>query len=168
MHVFTKLQGENMHIYIMRHGQAEFTAPSDAERALTAIGCMESEKVGRYLADLGMTFDAALISPYLRAQQTWESVRPFVAKNADMQTTKFLTPSGSVRKSMNEILALQASGVKNLLIVSHLPLVGYIVGDLVPAVGAPAFAPSSVAHVELDESGFASLHSLTAACQIEN
>ena len=155
-----------MHIYIMRHGQAEFKARCDSERPLTLIGRMESEKVAAYLADNNVTFDAALISPYLRAQQTWESVRPFVAQRAQMLTTKFLTPSGSVRKSINEILALQASGIKNLLIVSHLPLVGYLVGDLVPAGGSPAFATSSIAHVELDESGFGYLHSITAASQI--
>jgi len=156
-----------MHIYIMRHGQAEFKARSDSERPLTLVGRRESEKVAAYLANNNVTFDAALISPYLRAQQTWESVCPFVAQNVQMQTTKFLTPSGNVRKSINEILALQASGIKSLLIVSHLPLVGYLVGELVPAVGSPAFATSSIAHVELDESGFGCLRSLTAASQID-
>jgi phosphohistidine phosphatase len=156
-----------MQIYIMRHGQAEFMARSDSERALTQHGRLESEKMAAYLADNGISFDAVLVSPYLRAQQTWESVRPFFAEVSNVQTTKFLTPSGSVRKSMNEILALQASGVKRLLIVSHLPLVGYIVGELAPAAGVPAFSTSSVGHVELDENGFGYLHSLTAVSQIK-
>jgi hypothetical protein len=87
---------------------------------------------------------------------------------ADVQVVKCLTPGGSVRKTVNEIIALQASGVKNLLIVSHLPLVGYIVGELAPAAGSPAFATSSVAHLELDESGFGMLHSLTSVAQINS
>ncbi len=70
-------------------------------------------------------------------------------------------------KSVNEILALQASGVKSLLIVSHLPLVGYIVGELTPAAGVPAFATSSIGHVELDENGFAFMHSLTSVQQVK-
>ena len=155
-----------MQIYIMRHGQAEMMAHSDAERALTFLGRCESEIMATYLVNENVSFDAALVSPYLRAQQTWETVRPFFAEVADVQTTKFLTPHGSTHKSVNEILALQASGVKKLLIVSHLPLVGYIVGELAPEAGVPAFATSSVAHVELDENGFGYLHSLTAVSDI--
>jgi phosphohistidine phosphatase len=161
-------QGENMHIYIMRHGQAELMARSDSERALTLLGRFESEIMAAHLAENDLSFDAALLSPYLRAQQTWESVRPFFGEVENVQTMKFLTPCGSVRKSMDEILALQVSGVENLLIVSHLPLVGYITGELAPDAGVPAFATSSVAHVELDESGFGNLHSLTAVSQIDS
>lgn len=155
-----------MQIYIMRHGQAEMMAHSDAERALTFLGRCESEIMATYLADQNVSFDAVLLSPYLRAQQTWQSVRPFFSEVAEVQTIKFLTPCGSARKSVNEILALQASGVKSLLIVSHLPLVGYIVGELAPAAGVPAFATSAVGHLELDESGFGQLHSLVSVSQI--
>lgn len=156
-----------MNIYIMRHGQAEMMASSDAERALTSLGRLESEKMAAYLADRDVTFDAILLSPYLRAQQTWASVRPFFPPVSSVQTIAFLTPGGSARKSVNEILALQAAGIKNLLMVSHLPLVGYIVGELAPAAGVPAFATSSVGHVELDDNGFAQLHSLTSVSQIK-
>lgn len=155
-----------MQIYIMRHGQAEMIGASDAERALTFLGRCESEIMATYLANKNICFDAVLVSPYLRAQQTWESVRPFFPEIANVQTIKFLTPNGSARKSVDEILALQASGVKNLLIVSHLPLVGYLVGELAPSAGVPAFATSTVGHVELDSAGFGYLHSLTSVSQI--
>ena len=156
-----------MQIYIMRHGQAELMARSDSERALNLTGRLESEKMAAYLADNGVSFDMILASPYLRAQQTLESVRSLVGKNAKVQTAKCLTPAGSVRQSINEISALQATGVKSLLIISHLPLVGYIVGELAPAAGAPAFSTSSVAHLELDEAGFGCLLSLTSVAQIK-
>ena len=107
-----------------------------------------------------------MISPYLRAQQTWESVRPFFPEVFNVQTIKSLTPSGSAIKSVNEILALQASGIKYLLIVSHLPLVGYIVGELAPEAGVPAFTTSAVGHVELDDNGFGQLHSLIRVSQL--
>ena len=155
-----------MNIYIMRHGQAEMMANSDAERPLTSLGQVESEKMAAYLANRSVTFDAVLVSPYLRAQQTWESVRPFFPDVVNVQTIKSLTPGGSARKSVNEVFALQALGVKNLLIVSHLPLVGYIIGELVPSAGVPAFATSSVGHVELDENGFSVLRELTSVMQI--
>jgi phosphohistidine phosphatase len=155
-----------MQIYIMRHGQAEMMANSDSERALTDLGRSESEQMASSLAKQNVEFDAVIVSPYLRAQQTWESVRPFFPELFNVQTIKSLTPSGSARKSVNEILALQAIGVKSLLIVSHLPLVGYIVGELAPAAGVPAFSTSSVGHVELNENGVGYLHSLTRVSQL--
>ncbi|MFT4836541.1 MAG: phosphohistidine phosphatase, partial [Psychromonas sp.] len=39
-----------MHIYIMRHGEAEMLAHSDSERALTGLGRLESELMASYLA----------------------------------------------------------------------------------------------------------------------
>jgi len=150
----------------MRHGQAEIMAHSDSERALTKLGRSESERMASSLANEGITFDAVIVSPYIRAIQTWESVRPFFPEISNVQTINSLTPSGSAQKSVNEILALQAQGVKTLLIVSHLPLVGYIVGELAPAAGVPAFATSAVGHLELEDSGFGHLHSLTRVSQL--
>ncbi|MEH6453572.1 MAG: phosphohistidine phosphatase SixA [Psychromonas sp.] len=155
-----------MQIYIMRHGQAEMMAASDSERALTSLGRLESEQMAKYLAENDISFDAVFVSPYLRAQQTWHSVSPFFPAVVNVQTLPILTPSGSARKSVNEILALQTEGIKHLLIVSHLPLVGYIIGELVPSAGVPAFSTSAVGHVELEDSGFAKLHSLTRVSQL--
>ena len=150
----------------MRHGQAQMMANSDAERALTAIGISESQKMATYLVDKGVVLDAVIVSPYLRAQQTWQAVSSFFPTVNNIQTIKQLTPAGSAFKSVNEILALQATGIEALLIISHLPLVGYIVGELDPEAGVPAFSTSSVAHLQLDADGFAELLSLTAVSQI--
>ncbi|TEW53305.1 phosphohistidine phosphatase SixA [Psychromonas sp. RZ22] len=156
-----------MQIYIMRHGQAEMMAYSDAERNLTDIGREESELMAKYLLKQKVSFDAVLISPYVRAQQTWESVSPFFEGITNIQTLPCLTPSGSARDTVDEIFALQAQGLKSILIVSHLPLVGYIVGELAPAAGVPAFSTSAVGHISLnDEDGFAQLLSLTTVPQI--
>jgi phosphohistidine phosphatase len=156
-----------MQIYIMRHGQAEMMAFSDAERNLTDLGREESERMAKYLVTQGVELDAVLVSPYVRAQQTWQSVSPFFDGITNIQTLPCLTPSGSARKTVNELLALQAEGVKAVLIVSHLPLVGYIVGELSPSAGVPAFSTSAVGHVSLnDENGIAEMISLTTVPQI--
>lgn len=157
-----------MHIYIMRHGQAEMLAHSDSERPLTALGRLESEMMASYLANQNISFDAVLVSPYLRAQQTWQSVFPYFSAVANVQTLAFLTPGGSARKSVDEILTLQAAGVQKLLIVSHLPLVGYIVGELVPEAGVPAFSTSAVGIVELDDDGLGNFHGLTSVAQLSD
>ncbi|WP_298943734.1 phosphohistidine phosphatase SixA [uncultured Psychromonas sp.] len=156
-----------MQIYIMRHGQAEMMAFSDAERNLTDIGREESELMAKHLIKEGVTLDAALVSPYVRAQQTWESVSPFFEGVTNIQVLPCLTPSGSARKTVDELLALQAEGVKSVILVSHLPLVGYIVGELAPAAGVPAFSPSAIGHINLsDEDGFAEMLSLTTVSQV--
>lgn len=156
-----------MQIYIMRHGQAEMMAYSDAERNLTNLGKQESELMAKHLAAQNINLDAVLVSPYIRAQQTWQAVRPFLGKVKDVQTLPFLTPNGSARKTVNELLALQAQGIQQVLIISHLPLVGYIVGELAPAAGVPAFLTSAMAHISLhEETAFAELLSLTTVAQL--
>jgi len=151
----------------MRHGQAEMMAYSDAERNLTDIGRLESELMAKYLVEQDVSLDAVLVSPYVRAQQTWESVSPFFEGVTNIQILPCLTPAGSARKSVDEILALQAAGIESVLLVSHLPLVGYIVGELAPSAGVPAFSTSAVGHISLnDDDGFAELVSLTTVPQV--
>lgn len=157
-----------MQIYIMRHGQAEMMAHSDAERNLTDVGREESELMAKYLTEQNVKIEAVLISPYVRAQQTWESMSPFFEGVSNIQTLNCLTPNGSAHKTVDELLALQVAGTKSVLLVSHLPLVGYIVGELAPAAGVPAFSTSAVGHVKLnDDDGFAELLSLTTVPQIK-
>lgn len=155
-----------MQIYIMRHGQAEMMANCDAERNLTSLGREESEMIAKHLVQQNVSFDAVLVSPYIRAQQTWESVSPFFEGISRIHTLPFLTPSGSVHKTVNELYALQAEGLSSVLVVSHLPLVSYIVGELAPEAGVPAFPTSAVGCVKLEEqSGTGQFLGLTTVLQ---
>jgi len=156
-----------MQIYVMRHGQAELIAPSDSERPLSSVGQAESKQMAAFLAEKNVSCDAVLVSPYLRAEQTLEAVKPLIVNGkADIKVSSYLTPSGNINKIANEIHALQVMGMESLLIVSHLPFVGYLVGELVPEAGTPAFSTSSVAHIEIDKHGSAVLHSLTSVAQL--
>ncbi len=150
----------------MRHGQAEMMASCDSDRSLTFIGREQSKKMAGYLADTKVEFDAALVSPYLRAQQTFTVVSALFPKIKNQQTLKFLTPGGSATKTVAEVMTLQASGVESVLIVSHLPLVGYLVAELVPSAGGVSFATSAVAHIVLDDQGVATLNRLIDPEQI--
>lgn len=88
-----------MKIYIMRHGEAQQFAPSDAQRALTDRGRHESEAVARACANQrGVKgFDLVLVSPYLRAQQTWETAHGsfFRQKSGNLRWHHALRPVGS-------------------------------------------------------------------------
>ena len=147
-----------MNIYIMRHGAAEMMAQSDSSRELTQNGILDSKVMAKRLADRQVIFDAAMVSPFVRAQQTFAVVSDYFPKISKVATHQCLTPSGSISETMTEIDALFAIGAKSLLIVSHLPLVGYLVGQLIPSAGNPGFSTSAIAHIELLEEGGSVLH----------
>jgi phosphohistidine phosphatase len=46
--------------------------------------------------------------------------------------------------------ALAQKGVKSALVISHLPLVGYLVSELCPQEAPPMFATSAIACVNFD------------------
>ena len=56
----------------MRHGQADFNASCDSERALTARGTEQTTRAGQQLKQAGLTPDLILCSPLLRARQSAE------------------------------------------------------------------------------------------------
>ena len=65
-----------MNIFIMRHGEAEVMANSDKARRLTAYGIKQAFTQGQWLRkqlELA-TPDRIIISPYVRAQETFEQV----------------------------------------------------------------------------------------------
>ena len=58
-------------LWLLRHAEAEDGLPDD-ERPLTARGVAQADAAGRALAVLGVSIDACLSSPKLRAVQTAE------------------------------------------------------------------------------------------------
>lgn len=114
-----------MRLWLLRHGQAEPQARSDAERALTAQGCQEVRQVAVQLE--GRALGAILASPYVRAQQTAALVREALGFTGGIHTVPWLTPDSDPR----EVLAqLDQYAVDELLLVSHQPLVGALAGLL--------------------------------------
>lgn len=57
-------------IYLLRHGDAERGDGDDAARRLTAEGERQSRAAGRALAALGVSIDACITSPKVRAAET--------------------------------------------------------------------------------------------------
>jgi phosphohistidine phosphatase len=57
-------------IWLLRHGEAEDSAPDDASRRLTEKGERQSRTAGRALAKLGVELEACLSSPKVRALDT--------------------------------------------------------------------------------------------------
>ena len=137
-----------MKIYIMRHGQAGMNAKTDEQRPLTEQGLEESIHMARWLApQLGGKLDRVIHSNYLRARQTWQSICSELPKAGAVEESGDITPYGDPAFVASYLTTLAAKH-DSILMVSHLPLVGYLVQSLCPAAGAPMFATSGLACIE--------------------
>lgn len=141
-----------MNIYIMRHGEASYYGRSDAERQLTGHGKKQSIQVAKWLKGQLACFDYGLVSPYVRAQQTLETVSTILPVTL-VEVSEDLTPGGSANLITDHLNNLHHKQVNSILIISHLPLVGYLIGDLCPSVSPPLFPTASVALVTLSPEG---------------
>jgi len=141
-----------MKIFIMRHGEAQHYAASDAERALTDRGRNESVAVARAgVTQKNLTqFDKVLVSPYLRAQQTWQEISHHFS-SPDVETCDDITPYGKSEMVFEYVAAcVEAEQWESVLLVSHLPLVGYLVSEFVPEMVPPMFPTSGLVCIEYD------------------
>ena len=143
-----------MKIIVMRHGDAVLGADDDAARALTERGRQQSLAMSQWLVAQLPRIDRVVVSPYLRAQQTWQTISS-VLPHGVVETLDELVPHGHADRVSDYLRALEGE-VESVLVVSHLPLVGYLVAELCPGVTPPMFATSAMAAVEL-ESGLGRL-----------
>ncbi len=142
-----------MKVFIMRHGEAEHLAASDAERILTKRGQDQSIAVAQACERQGLSdFDKVLVSPYVRAKQTWQAISGvFSAGVNNVIEYEELTPYGDAGDAYQYISALaEAEQLESVLLVSHLPLVGYLTAEFVPDIAAPMFPTSGLVCIEYD------------------
>ena len=132
----------------MRHGQASFEAQSDAARPLTSQGELEAQMMGKWLSKMGYAPDLVWVSPYIRAQQTFQHVGQHFAQKHQVKTNNMVTPSGSA-KDMHDLLdgELAVNNVDQLLIVSHMPFVSYLVAELTQQEKAPIFQTAGICEI---------------------
>lgn len=112
-----------MKLWILRHGEAEPQAVTDAQRELTAHGRAQVVRSAKLL--VGQPLDAILVSPYVRAQQTAELVRETLGFEPDLLTVDWLTPESNPQSALALIPEMG-----NVLLVSHQPFVGALIGLL--------------------------------------
>ncbi|WED20979.1 phosphohistidine phosphatase SixA [Vibrio sp. JC009] len=140
-----------MKIFIMRHGEAGYSATSDADRELTERGGSQSIAVARAVISQGYSeFDYVLVSPYIRAQQTWDAISHDLSAR-ETETYDEITPYGQSDDAYHYISALaSAKQLDSVFIVSHLPLVGYLTAEFVKDMTPPMFPTSGLVCLEYD------------------
>ena len=142
-----------MQVFIMRHGDAALDAASDSVRPLTSCGCDESRLMANWLKGQKVDIERVLVSPFLRAEQTLDVVGGCMNLPGGVDVLPELTPCGDVGLVSAYLQALANEGITTALVISHLPLVGYLVSELCPGETPPMFTTSAIASVTLDESG---------------
>ncbi len=140
----------------MRHGQAQpkaaFGGDDDASRSLTPEG---TTKVRKVLSIAKYTFnvelDRILSSPYKRALQTAELAKEIL----DPKKPKIVQDEALLsEKSPYELYAFVSKQKflpqDRVLVISHQPLLGETIADLVGTEEAKiSFAPSSIARIDV-------------------
>ncbi len=103
-----------------------------------------------WLNSQAMEIERVLVSPYLRAEQTLATVREALVLPEGQEVLPELTPGGDAGLVACYLQALANEGVRSVLVISHLPLVGYLVSELCPQEAPPMFATSAIACVDFD------------------
>lgn len=148
-----------MKIWIMRHSEAGFNAPSDSERTLTEQGrtmaLAQGKRLGKSLLEQNIQFDKIIVSPYVRTQETLHLIEQgvqavgFSQSFAEVvETWEGVTPDGDPQSVQDYLYFLREEGAKNVFIVSHLPLVFDLVQQFTQFQESVHFYPAVIAQLE--------------------
>ena len=147
---------DDIYLFIMRHGEAEAPRLDDKSRQLTPLGREQAKTAALWLKDQycqkGIV-DLALVSPYRRAKQTHDMVSLDIIANK-VENNEDIVPEGSPRLVSDYIDGLLHAAVnskkpiKKLLVVSHMPLVSYLVDELCQSYTTSLFSTASIAVIK--------------------
>lgn len=122
-------------LWLLRHADAEpHGSRSDAERELTQRGQRQARLAGAALRQMQARFEAALVSPKVRAAQTAALAAEQVGESLQASLTAHppLACGYDVAQALSDVRTVSADG--HLLLVGHEPDFGRVIGDLTGAV----------------------------------
>ncbi|EGN76441.1 phosphohistidine phosphatase SixA [Idiomarina sp. A28L] len=145
-----------MKVFVMRHGEAK--APTmqlgkvepDASRELTERGHEEALVAAKWLAEQTPKIDLVIVSPYVRAQQTYAEVAKLVGAEV-VEVSTDITPEGDPEMFASALMArLQIEPAETVLLVSHMPFVCYLTSYLDQRVQPPLFPTAGIAVIDVE------------------
>lgn len=137
-----------MHLYLVRHGEAEDVAPrggGDAARRLTSEGRRAFSRLVRGLAELDLGLTRILTSPYVRARETAEILHAQLPGPVPEEWA-LLVPDGAPERLLHQ---LHGAG-DAVALVGHEPVLGWLLSLAVAgrASSGTSLRKGAVAHVE--------------------
>ncbi len=110
-------------LYLMRHGEASFDAPTDELRPLTERGKQSVAAAATYLLEKLDDEPTVIASPLVRAQETAAIMRDELHIDTGTSTSGEVTPGGSPAAVCEMLSALEG----DVLVVTHQPLIGRLI-----------------------------------------
>ncbi len=162
-----------VNLVIMRHGDAEPQSSQDSQRQLTPKGRADVALMAKWVANSYQPFDFILHSPFIRTQQTAELMWQGQSAKPSLQTLAELIPEGDsqqVQLFVDALLETQPNA--RILLVSHMPLVSFLVETFSKTGQTPIFETSGLVGLEyqagqrgvvLEKMSIAELPTLTSA-----
>ena len=114
-------------LWIMRHGQAQSMASTDELRPLTDQGRQQVSINAQLISNEHFTH--VFVSPYLRAQQTWEVLQSQGVRTQRCITVDWITPDVPSAPALDELLSLDGDQL-NILLVCHQTFAGRLATTL--------------------------------------
>jgi len=122
-----------MNLFILRHGLAIEPGSAgfahDSERPLIPKGERKLRRIADALAEMEVSFDWILSSPYLRARQTAEIVAESLNLRKKVELCEHLAPAGSVKKLI-ELIEHRKPVPGDVLLVGHEPYLSGLISLL--------------------------------------
>lgn len=146
------MTSEITRIILIRHGEAEPSFADDRSRSLTHRGRQQSVQASKAMIDYIKDyngFDCALVSPYIRTQQTFD-ILTINLKVKQKINCSLVTPMSSVVEAQKEVFR-QLENCRSLLVVTHMPLVSFLTSELCYLDSPPLFMTSSFAVIDIDK-----------------
>lgn len=141
-----------MEVYLLRHGIAEASASSDAERALTGEGRLRLRRVLEHARAAGVSPSLVLSSPLRRAVETAELACEVLGHKNRIVRTDVLAPGGTPEQVWSEIRARRNETA--ILLAGHEPLLSqtlsYFLGTTRVIVN---FRKGALARIDFERSG---------------
>lgn len=138
-----------MRLWIVRHGEAEHQAATDADRALTERGARQVRALWTHLGATQPEPARIVSSSLRRARETARIVAGVWSDRPALDVQDLLSPEAPVEQTLAWLA--QQPDLDGWVLVSHMPLVALLTGRLVEGAGARyPFAVGSVVCLDLE------------------
>ena len=137
-------------LWVMRHGLAEDSFDSDFTRPLSKIGELQAADVtGQLIDESDQLPRDMLVSPFSRTQSTAKIVHNKLGLSHPFETDEMLVHFGD-HKVLGDFLL--ASPYRDLIIVSHMPIVARLCQYLAPGCEIYGFQTAQIVRLDFDNS----------------
>jgi phosphohistidine phosphatase len=121
-----------MHLYLLRHANADTEAAMDNARELSDKGHEQARRVAQFCARHGIKPDVIFSSPLIRAQQTAKLVAKELG--VDLKTAPWLACGATPPAILAQLSALKE--VSAVMLVGHQPDLGELIAHLIGMGGS--------------------------------